>query len=72
MTTSRQPSSSASLRFSIAISMNVAGRKIEESMATPGRRRLELGEGLLDAAGDVEGVGPRELLDDQQEARRRR
>ncbi len=45
--------------------MKVAGRKIVRVDLDALETRTQLREGLLDAAGDVEGVGPRELLDDQ-------
>ena len=53
----------------MAISMNVAGRKIVVSISMPGQAGRELVERLLDAVGDVERVGPRELLDDEHQAR---
>ena len=49
--------------------MNVAGRKIVVSISIPGRPGLQLSSACLDAAGHVEGVGPRELLDDEHQAR---
>ena len=52
-----------------ASSMNVAGRKSVESTSMPGQAGRQRGEGVLDARGHLEGVGARELLDDQEQAR---
>ena len=64
-----KPSSSASVRLWIAVSMKSAGRKIVVSMSMPGRPGLHLVDRVLDALRDVERVAPRQLLDDQHEAR---
>ena len=45
--------------------MNVAGRKIVGSTATPLKRRLHLLQRLFDAAGDGQRVRAELLLDDQ-------
>ncbi len=49
--------------------MNVAGRKMVGSISTPRRPGRSVVERLLDAAGHLERVRPRLLLDDQQQAR---
>ena len=59
---------SAIVRLSIDSSMNVAGLKIVESISMPGRPGLQRRQRLLDAARDVERVGPRQLLDDHHQA----
>ena len=67
--TSRQPTSSASVRLSMASSMNVAGRKIVVSIlmsVRPGRSS-SMADSTPD--GDVDGVGPGELLHDEHQAR---
>ena len=67
-TTRTQPISSARLRLAIDISMNVAGRKMVESTATPASAGLQRRQRRLDIAGHLQGVAIRLLLDDQQQA----
>ena len=64
-TISRIPTRSESERLSIASSTKFAGRKMCESIVDARQPRPHLVERLLDPVRDVEGVGPRELLDDQ-------
>ena len=71
-----QPTSSASARLSIAVSMNVAGRKIVGSTSTPARPGRSASSASSTPSRHLERVRPRELLDDEQQAlgvgRRRR
>jgi len=48
--------------------MKVAGRKMVLSIVTPGQTGLQFVERLLDPGGDIEGVSPGLLLDDEEDA----
>ena len=48
--------------------MNVAGRKIVVSISMPGRPGRISSMRVLDPSRDIEGVRPRELLDDEHQA----
>ena len=50
------------------VSMNVAGRKIVASISIPGKPGRSSSRTPLDAVGDLERVGTRELLDHEQQA----